>query len=107
MCCSLTYTLLPGLSLCALTHRQTHRHMHKQMHACPIHYTTPPAPSPAPAPYVVLSATGGVNNESKKIAVRLEIKALPTFHFYRDNVRVGHMTGAEMDKFKGLVAELK
>ena len=38
----------------------------------------------------------GATNESKKLAMALNIKALPTFHLYRNSKQIDSMTGAKV-----------
>jgi hypothetical protein len=49
------------------------------------------------------STRAGSNNEAKRLAVALGIKALPTFHFYRGNAHIDTMTGAKVRRRKGAV----
>ncbi|KAG2482288.1 hypothetical protein HYH03_018773 [Edaphochlamys debaryana] len=45
----------------------------------------------------------GATNESKKLAMSLGIKALPTFHLYRGHKIVDQMTGAKIAALKDLI----
>ena len=40
---------------------------------------------------------------NKQFAIAAGIKALPTFHFYREGKKVGEMTGAKAEKLRDLV----
>lgn len=45
------------------------------------------------------------NKYNKDLGVQLKIKVAPTFLLYRDGEKVGEMTGAKLDKLKGLIDE--
>ena len=45
-------------------------------------------------------------DEAESIAAKCGIKAMPTFHFYKDGKKVEEVVGAKVQKLKSLVAEL-
>ncbi|KXZ55106.1 hypothetical protein GPECTOR_3g26 [Gonium pectorale] len=47
----------------------------------------------------------GATNESKKLAMSLGIKALPTFHLYRNSRMVDSMTGAKVKALQELITK--
>ncbi|KAG2424158.1 hypothetical protein HXX76_014691 [Chlamydomonas incerta] len=47
----------------------------------------------------------GATNESKKLAMALNIKALPTFHLYRNSKQVDSMTGAKIKALTDLIGK--
>ncbi|PNH03712.1 Thioredoxin F, chloroplastic [Tetrabaena socialis] len=47
----------------------------------------------------------GATNESKKLAMALNIKALPTFHLYRDSKIIDSMTGAKVKSLQELISK--
>mmetsp|Transcript_20890 Transcript_20890/g.45692 ORF Transcript_20890/g.45692 Transcript_20890/m.45692 type:complete len:156 (-) Transcript_20890:1477-1944(-) len=47
----------------------------------------------------------GADNDSKKLAMGLGIKALPTFHLYKGQVKVAEMTGSKAEALKKLIEE--
>lgn len=45
------------------------------------------------------------NKQNKDLGIKLGIKVAPTFHLYRNRVKVADMTGAKLDKLISLIKE--
>ncbi|PNH08590.1 Thioredoxin F, chloroplastic [Tetrabaena socialis] len=45
------------------------------------------------------------NKTNKELGIQLAIKVAPTFHLYRNSVKVAEMTGAKVDKLVALINE--
>ncbi|KAG2495956.1 hypothetical protein HYH03_005886 [Edaphochlamys debaryana] len=43
------------------------------------------------------------NKTNKELGMQLQIRVAPTFHLYRNGVKVADMTGAKMDKLLDLI----
>ncbi|GIL91927.1 hypothetical protein Vretimale_18621 [Volvox reticuliferus] len=58
-----------------------------------------------PSKLVFAKLDCGATNESKKLAISLGIKALPTFHLYKDSKLVDTMTGAKVKNLVELITK--
>ncbi|GIL65707.1 hypothetical protein Vafri_19386 [Volvox africanus] len=58
-----------------------------------------------PSKLVFAKLDCGATNESKKLAMSLGIKALPTFHLYKDSKLVDTMTGAKVKNLVDLITK--
>ncbi|GLC70021.1 hypothetical protein PLESTF_000914100 [Pleodorina starrii] len=56
-----------------------------------------------PSKLVFAKLDCGASNESKKLAMSLGIKALPTFHLYKNSKLVDSMTGAKVKSLAELI----